>query len=333
MSLDYKPPYKITDLILKLISEISEWVGKYSIISNSNITPKLRRGNRIKTIHSSLAIENNTLSLEQVTAVIEGKSILGNQKEIQEVKNAFDVYAKLEEYNSCSFNVFLNAHKILMHGLMDNPGKLRNSSVGIARGNEIIHTAPPYDRVPFLMKDLIHWLSNSKVHPLVSSCVFHYELEFIHPFKDGNGRMGRLWQTLILSKWKPFFLYLPIESIILENQSEYYSALAICDNKGDSTQFIEFMLNIILKTLKTVATPEVNHDVTPEVKKLISVLENETSRKELQHKLGLKDEKNFRQKYLIPAIEQELVEMTIPDKPKSRFQRYQLTEKGKAIKK
>ncbi len=333
MNSTYEPPYKLTPSILRLVAEVSEWIGMYSVISKSSMTPRLRRGNRIRTIQSSLAIENNTLSLEQVTAVIEGKLILGDQREIQEVKNAFDVYTKLETYKSCSLDDFLNAHGILMNGLIESPGKLRISSVGIAKNNEIIHTAPPPDRVPYLMKDLFNWLKNSDVHPLVISSVFHYELEFIHPIKDGNGRMGRLWQTLILTEWKHFFLYLPIESIILENQTEYYQILARCDNKGDSTEFIEFMLNIIIKTLKSsVTSPEVAHTVTPEVKRLFSVLNKNMTRKEIQSKLSLKDAKNFRLKYLLPAIEQNLVEMTIPEKPNSRLQKYRLTPKGKVLK-
>ena len=332
MSSNYRPPYKLTPAILKLVGEISEWIGRYSVVSESSMTPRLRRGNRIRTIQSSLAIENNTLSLEQVTAVIEGKRILGDPREIQEVRNAFKVYENLDSYEPFSHDNFLDAHKTLMLGLVDNSGKLRTGAVGIARGNKIIHTAPPADRVPFLMKDLLSWLKKTDEHPLVSSCVFHYELEFIHPFKDGNGRMGRLWKTLILSKWQAVFAYLPIESVIIENQNEYYQILSLCDNKGDSTLFIEFLLDVILKTLKFAAeTPEVAPDVTPEVKKLLFVMDKELTRREIQAKLGLKDEKHFRIKYQQAAVAQKLVEMTIPDKPNSRPQKYRLTEKGRIM--
>ena len=202
----YQPPYTINPTILNLVAEIGETIGRYTVLAEQNLTPRLRRKNRIRTIQASLAIENNTLTLEQVTAVIEGKRILGDPREIQEVRNAFATYEAMEEWEASSKEDLLAAHELLMHGLTDEPGRFRSGGVGIFRGEQLVHMAPPADRVPVLMADLLDWLVTTPEHPLVASCVFHYEFEFIHPFADGNGRMGRLWQTLILRNWKHLLL-------------------------------------------------------------------------------------------------------------------------------
>lgn len=208
----YQPPYTITPAILHLVADICETIGRYSARGEQNLTPRLRRENRIRTIQASLAIENNTLTLEQVTAVLKGKRVLGHPREIQEVRNAFVAYETMEEWDPGSQKNLLAAHRILMTAVVDDPGRYRTSGVGIYRGEQLVHMAPPADRVPQLMADLLDWLSTTNEHPLVTSCIFHYEFEFIHPFSDGNGRMGRLWQTLILqsgilcwltSRWKP----------------------------------------------------------------------------------------------------------------------------------
>ena len=221
----YQPPFEITPKIIELISNISEKVGEINSLQNSPYQIKLRKENRIKTIHSSLAIENNSLSLEQITAIIDGKRVLGNPNEITEVKNSIQAYDLLLSLKPYQEKDLLKAHKLMMQGLVDKSGEYRTDDVGVFNGKEVVHLAPPASRVPLLMLDLFKWLKNSDIHPLIKSCVFHYEFEFIHPFQDGNGRMGRLWQTVILKEWKEVFAWLPVETLVKENQKEYYNAL------------------------------------------------------------------------------------------------------------
>lgn len=254
--MSYEPPFKITSQIIDLISQISEAVGEINSLENSPRHLELRKENRIKTIHSSLAIENNSLSLEQITAIIEGKRVLGSPNEIQEVKNALQAYELLLTLNPYEEKDLLKAHKLMMADLVERNGKYRKDGVGIFDGNQVVHLAPTADRVPFLMSDLFEWLKNSDVHPLIKSCVFHYEFEFIHPFQDGNGRMGRLWQTVILKEWKSVFAWLPIETLIKENQVEYYNALNSSDSDANSTNFTVFMLQTILRTIKEIIETE-----------------------------------------------------------------------------
>ena len=256
MKMSYEPPFKITSQIIDLISQISEAVGEINSLENSPRHLELRKENRIKTIHSSLAIENNSLSLEQITAIIEGKRVLGSPNEIQEVKNALQAYELLLTLNPYEEKDLLKAHKLMMADLVERNGKYRKDGVGIFDGNQVVHLAPTADRVPFLMSDLFEWLKNSDVHPLIKSCVFHYEFEFIHPFQDGNGRMGRLWQTVILKEWKSVFAWLPIETLIKENQVEYYNALNSSDSDANSTNFTVFMLQTILRTIKEIIETE-----------------------------------------------------------------------------
>lgn len=254
--MDYEPPFKITSQIIDLISQISEAVGEINSLENSPRHLELRKENRIKTIHSSLAIENNSLSLEQITAIIEGKRVLGSPNEIQEVKNALQAYELLLTLNPYEEKDLLKAHKLMMADLVERNGKYRKDGVGVFDGNQVVHLAPPADKVPFLMSDLFEWLKNSDVHPLIKSCVFHYEFEFIHPFQDGNGRMGRLWQTVILKEWKSVFAWLPIETLIKENQVEYYNALNSSNSDANSTNFTVFMLQTILRTIKEIIETE-----------------------------------------------------------------------------
>jgi Fic family protein len=244
-----KPPYEITSLILKYVSSISEKIGEVNAKYLVKTNPKLRKQNQIKTIHSSLSIEGNTLSLEQVTAILENKRVVGPQKDITEVLNALEVYKDIKFLKYHSEKDFLKAHKILMTNLIENSGKYRTKGVGIVKGSKVEHIAPPYENVPFLMKDLFIFLKDKSEISLIKSCVFHYEMEFIHPFMDGNGRMGRLWQTLILMEEYSFFEYLPFETLISKNQTEYYNSLSISDKEGKSTKFIEYMLNIIDQSL------------------------------------------------------------------------------------
>jgi Fic family protein len=246
-----KPPYDITPKILKLISSISEKIGEVNANYLSKQSPQLRKQNRIKTIHSSLQIEGNTLTEEQITALIENKRVIGPEKDVLEVLNAIKVYEKLEEYKFSSDKSFLKAHLELMNGLIETAGKYRKQGVGIVKGTKVEHIAPPYENVPYLMKDLFEYLKDSEELTLIKSCVFHYEMEFIHPFLDGNGRMGRLWQTLILMNEYPVFEFLPFETLISKTQDDYYKSLSLSDKSGKSTNFIEYMLGVIEKSLES----------------------------------------------------------------------------------
>ena len=273
----YKPPFEITSKIIELISNISEKIGEINYLQNNPYHIKLRKENRIKTIHSSLAIENNSLSLKQITAIIEGKHVLGNPNEIKEVKNSIQAYDLLLSLNPYNEKDLLKAHKLMMQDLVERNGKYRTDGVGIFDGAKVVHLAPPADRVPELMFDLFKWLKESDVHPLIKSCVFHYEFEFIHPFQDGNGRIGRLWQTVILKEWKEIFAWLPVETLIKENQKDY-NVLGTSDSEANSTKFIEFMLSLILNTIEEIietekkVTQKVSVKVTANQQKIIDAI-------------------------------------------------------------
>ena len=240
-----KPPYEITTKILKYITSIPEKNGEVNANYLNRPSPQLRKQNKIKTIHSSLKIEGNTLTEEQITALIDNKRVLGPQKDVKEVLNAITIYDNLKEFKSINEKSFLKAHKILLSELIENSGKYRTQGVGIVKGSKVEHLAPPAENVPFLMKDLFDYLKNTEEIELIKSCVFHYEMEFIHPFIDGNGRMGRLWQTLILMEKYPVFEFLPFETLISKDQEKYYKALSESDKSGKSTKFIEYMLSVI----------------------------------------------------------------------------------------
>ncbi|MGM9614146.1 MAG: Fic family protein [Oscillospiraceae bacterium] len=245
-----KPPFEITNTIIDSVAEIAELVGRLTSTNQLSGNPTLRRSNRIRTIHGSLAIEQNTLSLEQVTAVLNGKHVLAPPKDIAEVKNAYEIYDRLDELDPYSVDDLLTAHGIMTRGLVDEAGMFRTRPVGVVdQGGRVLHfgTLPQY--VPDLVMELLDWVKSSDVHMLVRSCVFHYELELIHPFADGNGRVGRLWHTLLLSKWNPAFSWLPVESIIHDRQEEYYAAINASNDAGESTMFIEFMLSAIKASL------------------------------------------------------------------------------------
>ncbi len=235
--------------MLKLVSEVSTKIGEVNASFLTKQSPELRKRNRIKTIQASLAVEGNTLSIEQVTAILENKRVLGPAKDIKEVSNALEVYEQLHTFNPFLEKSFLAAHKLLMKGLITNAGQYRKSGVGIIKGSQVAHIAPPAGNVRLLMKDLFAYIKKSDELVLIKSCVFHYEVEFIHPFSDGNGRMGRLWQTLLLIQQYPLFEFLPFETLISKNQKKYYQALSTSDKKGESTFFIEFMLTILRDSL------------------------------------------------------------------------------------
>ena len=329
---DYKPPFHMTDKIVSLIAEISEQVGRITVLQEGTISPHLRRENRIRTIHSSLAIEHNSLSLEQVTAILDGKRILGKPNEIKEVQNAYEAYELMLRLDPASVDDLLKAHKLMMNGLVPENGKFRSGGVGVFDGEVLIHMAPPAEFVPEHIHNLFAWYQQSELHPLIKSAVFHYEFEFIHPFADGNGRMGRMWHSLLLGKWKELFFWLPIEELIQSRQKEYYDALGVADKQADSAGFVELMLEIIRDSLTEVTVVGRNTDqgidqVTDQDKtpteRLLSALGNETlSATKLMERLGLSHRPTFRKNYLNPALEQKLIERTVPDKPNSKNQKY-----------
>ena len=250
----YQPPFTLNNQMLDYVADIAQKVGRVDAYGQLSRSPQLRKENRIRTIHSSLAIENNTLSLEQVTAVIEGKHVIAPPKDLLEVQNAIKVYEDIDSFDPLSIDDLLRAHKELMGGLVSEAGRLRSGNVGVFAGDKLIHAGTPAKYVPNVLADLFSWLASGEVHPLITSCVFHYEFEFIHPFQDGNGRMGRLWQTLILSRWNDLFAWLPVETLVKEHQEDYYDTLAGSDEQGDCTQFIEFMLGMISRALDDVIT-------------------------------------------------------------------------------
>lgn len=252
----FQPPYTITPEILNRVAAISEAIGRLSALTDQARAFRLRRLNRIRTIHGSLAIEGNTLSEAQITAILEGKRVIAPPREVQEVKNALTAYDRFESWKPNVEKDLLDAHRILMSGLIDGAGIYRHGGVRVMAGQQVIHMAPPAGRVPPLISDLFKWLVATDAHPLIASSVFHYEFEFIHPFADGNGRMGRLWQSLILARWNPLFADIPVESLIFEHQAEYYQAIQESTQRTDSAPFITFMLRMILDTTTTSAPPK-----------------------------------------------------------------------------
>jgi Fic family protein len=329
----YQPPFQITPVILTLVADISEQLGRWSAVLDhvdEALVPELRRGNRLRTIQASLAIEHNSLSLEQVTAVLEGKRVLGLPREIQEVRNAFAAYEQLPSFQPYKLKHVLTAHGQLMLGLVDDAGQWRHSGVGIYRDKQLMHMAPPASQVPRLMGDLLAWLETMPVHPLVASCVFHYEFEFIHPFSDGNGRMGRLWQTLILSQWKAELAYLPVETVIRHQQAQYYAALSAADKASDATGFVEYMLKALLSAMQEVVEAPSRHQVgtkselNAEQLQVLSKFDGDMSITALMNILKRTDRSKFRSQILNPLMAAGLVEQTIPEKPTSSKQKYRL---------
>jgi Fic family protein len=276
-----RPPYDFTPTILKLLTAVSERIGELQAVYLIKQSPKLRKQNQIKTIHASLNIEGNALSEDQITAIIEDKRVVGPEKDIVEVLNALEVYKNIQIFKCTSEKDFLAAHKMLMKGLIKTPGAYRKQGVGIVKGSKVTHLAPPASNVPYLMKELFTYLKNKSELTLIKSCVFHYEMEFIHPFMDGNGRIGRLWQTVILMKEYPLFEFLPFESLIAKNQQAYYQALSASDKEGKSTKFIEYMLEVIKLSLEDLlATPTQKLDETERLKAFLLNKKGEFTRKD-----------------------------------------------------
>lgn len=327
--IDYKPPYTITNKMLDYVSSIMEKIGKLDNYTNFNKMPTLRRNNRIISIHSSLAIEANSLSLGQVKDVISGRTVIGPQKEIQEVKNAYSAYEMINSVDAYSIKDLRKIHGIMTYLTIDESGKFRKGNEGVfdEKGN-CIHVCPPPEQIDGLMKELFDWMKKNKetIHPLIMSSIFHYEFVFIHPFSDGNGRTARLWQNVILSKWKELFEYLPIESQIHKYQDNYYKAINNCNHKGESTEFIEFMLEMIDAVLDETITTSLAPitEVGININKLLNVLEYNVpmTANEIMDKLGIKSKETLRATYLDPAIKEGVIALTIPDKPTSKNQMY-----------
>lgn len=322
----YKPPYEITTSIVNKVAAIMKMIGKFSSMNHLSSQPLLRRKNQIKSIHSSLAIENNQLSESQVKDLINGKLVIGSQKDILEVQNAIKVYEHIQDINPYAQKDLLKYHRILMTSLISDAGSYRKGQVGVFDDDRANFMAPPAERVPSLMNDLYDYLNNYDENIIIKSCVFHYEFEFIHPFSDGNGRMGRLFQTCLLAKEEEIFYYLPVESIIKKRQQNYYDAISESNQEGSSTIFIEFMLDAILETIHeslkqfTVETGS----LSIQAKKLFNILEEGLpyTTIELMEKVGVKSRASFKKHYLDPLLKSSMIEMTLPETPTSRNQRY-----------
>ena len=320
---NYIPPFKINNNMLSLVSDIMEKIGKLNSL-NLDKNPRLRKQNRINSIHSSLAIENNKLSYDQVMDVINDKFVIGPQKEIQEVKNAYNAYQMLTKVDPYSIEDLKKVHGVMTFLTIEESGEFRKGPEGVFDGEKCIFICPPADRVTELMNNLFNWMKeNNDIHPLILSSIFHYEFVFIHPFSDGNGRIARLWQNIILYNWKNIFEYLPIESRIYKYQEEYYEAIAKCHVNGDSNVFIEFMLKMISESLDDVSIIPIDNN-TLNINNLLDVMEvnKPMSSKEIMKKLKIKSKETLRNNYLDPAIDAGYVKLTIPDKPTSKNQMY-----------
>ena len=325
---EYKPPYTITEKMLNLVSSISTKLGRIEIYHNLDNKPHLRRNNRIKSVHSSLKIEANSLTIGQTKDVINGRMVLGPEQEIQEVKNAYKAYEMIGKVNPYSLDDLKKVQGIMEYLLKDDAGRFRDGDEGVFNGDTCIFMAPPPQVVPSLMQDLFGWMSTNRkeVHPLIMGAIFHYEFVFIHPFSDGNGRTARLWHTMLLNEWNPVFAYIPLESQIEKFQNDYYNAISECHVNGNSNVFIEFMLERIDDILDEV-NEQIRKSINDEseyVKRLLEVMEFDVpyTAVSLMKQLGLKSRETFRKNYMDPALNIGAVERTIPDKPNSKNQRY-----------
>ena len=314
----YTPPFTMTDEITNLVIEIAELTGAMTVSEQLSKNPKLRRDNRIKSIHSSLAIEQNTLTEEQVSDVIDGKRVLGPPQDIREVQNAYEAYEIMSKLNPYSVKDLLKAHKIMMEDLVKEAGVFRSKGVGVYAGDQLIHAGTPANYVPDLIGQLFDWLKKSKLHPLVKGCIFHYEFEFIHPFADGNGRTGRLWHTLILAKWQEFFLWIPIETIIHERQNDYYKALNASNTDGESTIFVQFMLELIRDLLKELSHNGVMNKAKTLDEKLLDLLKEDRN----QSAAGLAEIVGSSQRTVQRALKRLMDEGKIEHVGSNRFGHY-----------
>ena len=343
-----KPPFRMTDEIVTLVAEIAERIGSLTATLGTERNLRLRRNERIRTIHGSLAIEQNVLTLEQVTAVLDGRPVIAPPKDIEEVRNAYEIYEYLDRLNPTDTEDLLKAHGVMMRGLIPDAGEFRTRPVGVVNERrEIVHFGTLPDYVPSAVGELMAWLKDTRVHPLVKGCVFHYEFELIHPFSDGNGRVGRLWHTLILSRWNPVFAWLPVESMIYRNQESYYRVINDCNDAADSTEFIAFMLNVILQTVREAvgtSAEQVSEQVSGQVRDkcgtsagqvgadaLLAFCAMPRSREEMQEYCRIPSRKVFYRQFLQPLLQAGRLRMTLPDKPNSSRQKYVTVEKIDSI--
>ncbi len=346
LAAEYRPPFNVTGPVLALVAEIAERIGRISALREPEANLRLRRINRIRTIQGTLAIEGSGLTMAQVTAILEGRRVLAPPREIQEARNALSAYDRLGAWTPSREADLLEAHGLLMEALMDEPGRYRRGGVGVMAADAVVHVAPPAHRVPGLMADLLGWLERGEDHPLIASSVLHYELEFIHPFADGNGRIGRLWQTLVLSRWRGLFADLPVETMVHAHQHAYYQAIADSTQAASATPFIGFMLEMIRAALDDLddmtrasagappvgETEQVTEQATDQVARLIDALGGDTcSAKTLMQRLGLRHRPSFVDAYLRPALDAGVVAMTDPEHPRSPRQRYRLTPRGRRL--
>lgn len=327
---NYTPPFTITNKMLETLSSIMEKVGEYKHYTRLDKEPKLRRNTQITSIHASLAIEGNTLSKGQVRDIIDGKEVVGPANEIKEVQNIKLAYEQLTKVKPYSEKDLLKIHGIIEKDLVPLAGKYRTGNEGVFAGDKCIFICPPPQQVPYLISDLFDWMKREKnnINPIIMSCIFHYEFVFIHPFQDGNGRTARFWQNAILCNYRDIFEYVPIENQIKKHQKEYYDAIAKAHVDGESTVFVEFMLDMINTTLKDLESIAklVNTEASVNVKRLLDNMDEEPmTANEIMFKLDIKHKDTLRNKYLNCAIRDGYVQMTIPDKPKSKNQRYYKT--------
>jgi Fic family protein len=349
--MDQQPPYTITVKAADYLVKIAETVTRLEYGSNFKHDIKLHRKNRVRSIHSSLAIEGNTLSLDEVTDVIAGKLVAGHQAEIKEINNAYEAYDKIMTFDPYNVKDFLKAHKLMTDGLVKESGKFRGGDVGVFDGDAVVHVGARPLFVPRLIERLFAWAKDAELHPVLKSAILHYEIETIHPFADGNGRIGRLWQTLVLAKWNAIFAWIPMESLVYEKRQEYYTALQTSRHRNDSGRFIEFTLCAILETIGAQAEQQekhidkhidkhkdkhiVEHKVERLSEAMIAVLKvlgtKSLSRKEIFGAIGMKNDFRAFRRNIEPLLTDGFIEMTVPDKPSSKLQKYRLTEEGRTL--
>jgi len=321
------------------LAKIVEAATRLEVGSSFNLNIKLHRKNRVRSVYSSLAIEGNTLSLDEVTDVLEGKLVAGKQVEIKEVKNAFEAYDKIMTFDPYDVQAFLHAHKLMTDGLLKESGKFHSGDVGVFDDEKVVHVGARPQFVPQLIEELLIWAKETELHPLLKSAVVHCEIETIHPFADGNGRMGRLWQTLILAKWNEIFAWIPMESLFFEKRPQYYEALQSAQKQNNSSEFIEFALSAILETIEAQAkyqeSPKDAYANTPLTDTMVLVLKaletKSLSRNEIFDAIGKKNDYRAFKRNVEPLLFAGLIEMTVPDKPNSKSQKYRITDKGSAV--
>jgi Fic family protein len=332
-----KPPYTITVKTADYLTKIAETVTRLEYGTGFKRDIKLHRKNRVRSIHSSLAIEGNMLSLDEVTDVIEGKLVAGKQAEVKEVKNAYEAYDRIMAFDPYAIKDFLKAHKLMTDGLVKESGEFRSGDVGVFDGDVLIHAGARPRFVPQLIEELFEWAKDSELHPVLKGAIVHCEIEAIHPFADGNGRMGRLWQTLILAKWNEIFAWIPMESLVYEKRPQYYDALQNAQGPNDSGEFIEFTLSAILGAVEAQTKHEDKHQDKHRAElnevmltALRSLEATSLSRKDIFAALDMGGDTRAFRRHIEPLLSNGYIEMTVPDKPNSKLQKYRITEKGKA---